>query len=410
MTTTHTKQKQFEISDPTLFAFYTDLSDTKGMSKEAVGKKRLGKLTSITNHIARAFIRRSKYTDQLETIVVARGQYFTTYKQLCKIWNCTKDQARYQLLKWKRDGTVKIQIVQDAKGMDLGMLITYNWLYNQNQKSQSRKRKKRTKKIPTPKSSGLADKIKDEKNLDSEIPTLLKDSVSNENRHDNDVDFEKKKEETQEEENLTRKIRQDVSEFNLNPKVLEQLLKIYEIQKIADYLQLLKLSPNISNPAGWLVEALRRDFDLSKVENWRIEEREAERRIKRQQEEEEAERRREEEARKRQERKDQAVNKWREVNGEQAEKALYLEVLEGLKTNNRIIYSHILKHRKAGETLLEAVQKNLFAKSAVNQKILDIVGFSETDEKLEQVTADAQKRVAVMGKVAHMSDLLARWG
>jgi len=419
---THTSTKQFEQFDPQLIAFYTDLSDTKGLSREAIEKKRLGCLSSACNHKGKGFITKSKFTG-LETVSVRRGQIFTRNDWLCKLFNCSRGKVRYQLKKWKDAGIIQIKTVQDRMGMDLGMIITYNWLYEQDQKSHQRRRKKPTKKRPekrvksfstlTTKGENRVNQRNeaDQKNLPNHFSTLNREVLNKFNIHGNDVIFEKFKEN---EKNL-QKILNQFTTIQLNPKIAVELLETFEAEIIEDYLKLLEITGDkVKNKAGWLVQALRQQYNLTKVENWRIEEREAKKEEARRAKEQEAKREKEEEQEKITIKKNQAIQQWKEENSEEVENNLYLQVLEEIRITNHSLYRYSLQMRKRDQTVLEAIKSNPFIISNVRIRILELMGFQEGNRSLKQATEDAQRRESVSvsttgGKTVHMSDILAGW-
>lgn len=348
-------------------------------------------LSRRANHNHTNFFVFSKFTQKLESVFVLRGQFFTNYKNLSKIWSCSKDQARYQLEKWKNNGKIKIKIVKDQRGFDLGVLITYNWLHNQ----QEENRKKRAK-IPTRETTSKALQIKTKKEAIFKIPTHNPEVLPKGNiQKKNDVFLEKSKEEGKE---ITQ-IKKQFTEINLNHKVGKQLLETYEASLILDYLNLLELTGNkIKNKAGWLVQALKQNYDLQKVENWKSEE------IKSREQEEEKQKiqeKREFEAMKLQQEQEKRASEekklileWKNKNGNEAENNLYQSlILEWKNKKVSCFYDSLLKAKKQNESLIETAKRNPFAKAEVKTAILKQV--KNLSEKLECLEIKTNKIVKI---------------
>lgn len=322
-------------------------------------------LSRRSNHDFCTILKKSKFTEKIECVLVPRGKFFTTYKKLSEVWNCTKDQTRYQLKKWKQSGKITIKIIKDQKGFDLGLLITYNWLFNQQQESRQKKRAK----IPTRGKPKKAHKIQGKKFLSSKIPTHNKEVLNKFNIHKKDDVFFGK---TEKEKNQIREIKKDFAEIKLNPKLGNKFLELYDLALILDYLRLLKLNgERVKNKAGWLVNALKQNYDLQKVETWKDEQKELKKR-------QEAEKRAEleaiklqEERQKEQQEQEQLIEKWRLENGEEQEENLYFEALEDFKKSNGIIYSCLMRKKPKDQDLLDYLKADVFVKSKVRGWILE---------------------------------------
>ena len=321
-------------------------------------------LSRRANHNHTNFLRYSKFTHKIESVFVARGQFFTTYQKLAKIWNCSKDQVRYQLKKWKASGAVKVENKKDQKGFDLGLIITYNWLFNQ----QKENRQKNKSKIPTRERTQKAHQRKDKKILFSKIPTHNTEVLSKDNIHKkDDVFFEK----SEKEKNQIKNIKKDFAEIKINPKIANQIFEKYDLNLILDYLKLLNLTGDrIKNKAGWLVQALKQSYDLQKVESWRQESQELEIRQKAREQAEIEEAKIEQERENRQIEEEKLIENWKNQRGEQAEKNLYLLALEEYKKTNQIIYRHLMRQQTNDQNLLDVLKSNCFAKAKVRSWIL----------------------------------------
>jgi hypothetical protein len=71
------------------------------------------------------------------------------------------------------------------------------------------------------------------------------------------VDFKKSKEEGEEK---MLAVREQLRDLDFEGKFIEQLLKDYPPRKIEEKLDLLMERRNIQNPAGWLMAALKNDY------------------------------------------------------------------------------------------------------------------------------------------------------
>jgi len=81
------------------------------------------------------------------------------------------------------------------------------------------------------------------------------------------VDFKKLKEEGEEK---MQAVREQLKDLNFERKFIEKILKEYSTKKIEEKLDLLMEKRNIQNPAGWLMAALKHDYQ--DVEEERYEE------------------------------------------------------------------------------------------------------------------------------------------
>jgi hypothetical protein len=321
-------------------------------------------LSRRANHNHTNFLRYSKFTHKIESVFVARGQFFTTYQKLAKIWNCSKDQVRYQLKKWKAKGVIKVENKKDQRGFDLGLIITYNWLFNQ----QKENRQKNKSKIPTRERTQKAHQIKDKNFLSSKIPTHNKEVLSKDNIHKkDDVFFEK----SEKEKNQIKEIKKEFAEIKINPKLGNKFLELYSLNLILDYLRLLKINGDrVTNKAGWLVNALKQNYDLQKVETWKEQEEEFK---KRQEKEEKAEIeaiKLQEEREKKQQEEERLIENWKAEKGEEKEKNLYFEALEDFKQFNSIIYKCLMRKKPQDQDLLDYLKTDIFVKSKVRTWIL----------------------------------------
>ena len=61
-------------------------------------------------------------------------------------------------------------------------------------------------------------------------------------------------------------VKERLEDLDLKEKFIEQLLKDYPARKIEEKLDLLLVRKNIKSPAGWLVAALKNDYQGSQEE------------------------------------------------------------------------------------------------------------------------------------------------
>jgi len=317
--------------------------------------EREAKLNRRANHSNQPFFIKSKFTKRVKTVPVPRGKLCTNYNELAKLWLCSRDQARRLIKKWKKQGKVTVIRIKDQRNFDLGILITYNPLFNQLNQS----RQKRAKKTATRESTHKSLKLKVKKIEKSKTATHNKEVLHKCNIHKKDVV-------------IFDKLKKEFSKIGINPIVQEQILKDNDSKTIQKYLDLLNLnSDKIKNKAAWFVSALRQRYDLLQVDNW----------YKDQEQKKEAQKRREEvkklEELKRQEefKKVQEENKlidnWRLKNGTDKETQLYLKAFEEFKKSNRIIYSYLIKKHKENQDLVDLLKSDCFVKAKVRGWILE---------------------------------------
>jgi len=342
----------------------------KGRHKIEAEKEMI--FSSKCNHKPRTFKVFSKSINQKVGVHVLRGQLFITYNKLAEIWGCSKEQTRRLVKKFKDREVVKVKRIKDKTGFDLGLLITYNPLFN--------RLKSNKKKANTPENFKKPTKYKkkgEAKNESNKADTHNKKVSINRNIHTDDVFFDK----NEKEKKQIKKIQKEFREIKLNPKIEKRIFKAYDLKLILDYLKLLKLTgERVKNKAGWIVNALKQSYDLQRVDTWRKEQ-EAEKEARRKQEEQERKRR--EEERRRQQEQEQKnkfervlVEKWRGENGEAREQAMYFEALEEFKKSNRIVYQFLMKKRAGSgknADLLEYLKSNVYVKSKVRGWILEEV-------------------------------------
>jgi hypothetical protein len=77
------------------------------------------------------------------------------------------------------------------------------------------------------------------------------------------VDFNKSKEKGKE---RMRGIIEQLADLSFEERFIEQILKDFSLEKIEEKLELLVSKRNIQNPAGWLLAALKNDYQGSKEE------------------------------------------------------------------------------------------------------------------------------------------------
>jgi len=115
-------------------------------------------------------------------------------------------------------------------------------------------------------------------NLDGDSPKFELDQVQNLNPNNNNiehyqynnnkkvvavVDFKKSKEKGGEKVQF---IREQLMDLDFKESFIEQLLKDYPLKKIEEKLELLMEKKNIINPTGWLMAALKYDYQNSEQE------------------------------------------------------------------------------------------------------------------------------------------------
>ena len=112
-------------------------------------------------------------------------------------------------------------------------------------------------------------------NLDGDSPKFTLDQVQNLNPNNNNlkhyqynnnkgavaVDFIKLKEEER-----RKRIKEDLTGLDFKDSLREKLLKDFPLDKIEEKLELLKEKKNIINPSGWLMAALKNDYQGSQEE------------------------------------------------------------------------------------------------------------------------------------------------
>jgi hypothetical protein len=113
-------------------------------------------------------------------------------------------------------------------------------------------------------------------NLDVGSPKFTLDQVQNLNPNNNNlkhyqynnnkdavavVDFIKLKEEER-----RKRIKEDLTGLDFKASFREKLLKDFPLDKMEEKLELLKEKKNIINPSGWLMAALKNDYQGSKEE------------------------------------------------------------------------------------------------------------------------------------------------
>jgi hypothetical protein len=124
-------------------------------------------------------------------------------------------------------------------------------------------------------------------NLDGDSPKFTLDQVQNLNPNNNNlkhyqynnnkgavaVDFIKLKEEER-----RKRIKEDLTGLDFKDSFREKLLKDFPLEKMEEKLELLKEKKNIINPSGWLMAALKNDYQGSQEEESQevIEEKKAE--------------------------------------------------------------------------------------------------------------------------------------
>jgi len=119
-------------------------------------------------------------------------------------------------------------------------------------------------------------------NLDGDSPKFELDQVQNLNPNNNNlkhyqgnnnkgredavvaVDFKKIKEKGEE---RVQAIREQLIDLDFKARFIEQLLKDFDPKKIEEKLDLLLARKNIRNPAGWLIAALKYDYQSSEQES-----------------------------------------------------------------------------------------------------------------------------------------------
>ena len=124
-------------------------------------------------------------------------------------------------------------------------------------------------------------------NLDGDSPKFTLDQVQNLNPNNNNlkhyqynnnkgavaVDFIKLKEEER-----RKRIKEDLTGLDFKVSFIEKLLKDFPLEKMEEKLELLKEKKNIINPSGWLMAALKNDYQGNQEEESQevIEEKKAE--------------------------------------------------------------------------------------------------------------------------------------
>jgi hypothetical protein len=112
-------------------------------------------------------------------------------------------------------------------------------------------------------------------NLDGGSPKFTLDQVQNLNPNNNNlkhyqynnkgvvavIDFIKLKEEER-----RKRIKEDLTGLDFKASFREKLLKDFPLDKMEEKLELLKEKKNIINPSGWLMAALKNDYQGSKEE------------------------------------------------------------------------------------------------------------------------------------------------
>jgi len=318
-------------------------------------------LCAKSNHNHQVFFKKS-FSGSIISIPVARGQFFTTYSRLMKDWACTNKKARLQLEKWQKSGVVKVERLKDQKNFDIGLLITYNWLFE----GEKERREKKGNRETTHKAVfNKAKTFDNSKKGNRKYEVLPKGNIQRKTTKKEIVVFSYKKD-LGFEATAT-----ELEKLGFNTHRIEKFYIQYDQATLEKYLQLLNLCrERVKNPCAWFTQALKQAFDLQRVDNWT-----------RQQEEQqtaEAEKQqaelvatREAEARQEQARKQAIlIENWRRENGQEAEEKLVLEVMEEWKNSRQIIYQSIAKRRAGDQDLLDVFKQNVFVKAEVENQIL----------------------------------------
>jgi len=94
-------------------------------------------------------------------------------------------------------------------------------------------------------------------NLGTNCPLNNTNKQNQYNNQDAVVDFKKLREEGEEK---MQAIREQLRDLDFKESFLEKILKDYPAEKIEEKLELLLIKTNIQNPAGWLMAALKNDY------------------------------------------------------------------------------------------------------------------------------------------------------
>jgi hypothetical protein len=345
------------------------------------------KLSSQVCRKPQVFFRCNKLNGQRQTLLLEKGQYFTTYGMLSKMWDCTPKAARYQLQKWQKSGLIKATQATDKLGFDLGLIINYNPVFlglnrgiRQIAKNRGQKRVK--------KQFGTSLSLKNLNKKTTKEVVFLNEEF----------------------------LRRAFGKLNLLGFTITEMKKIqdsHSIDEILDYHRLLKLSPKVDNPKAWLRAALKGKYSLSRVEECRQElnlarleirkAREEERKKKRQEAERlAAEMRRVEE----EQRKEKEFKLWLESGDNKVRYTQkIIEIIEEVETNKDTpatieTIKNMYFTRTHYKLFQEAYQRRLMAKTGKALDRLDEVyqdkfqelkklGFSdEFGERLEELVAE----------------------
>jgi hypothetical protein len=369
------QSKPFELikSEVLRVVIYSKGRDKLEAEREAI-------LSQKCNHSTTTYTKKS-FTKQYVRVIVNRGQFFTSYKDLAEIWNCSVKQARGQLKRFVDKDTVKADRLKDSKNFDIGLLITYKWLFNHEKERQKRYKEKQGnyKKPSKPHKKNTQKKVNNQKG-----------NLKLENYKKN---YYKKKEESGNQQNQKKEVvfsfKKDLKfqpttlklkNLKFNDFRIEKFYTTYTKTEIEDYLRLLELNRQrgkVRNAQAWFTSALG-NFNLEPLKDKEEEEKkeeEAERQkqeLRRQEAEKEA--KKQERIRKYLENKKKKLEAWRQKNSIETENKIFFEELKKLKTENPTIYKFYVSEgrtaRLEDQSLIERLKKSAFMNSRFTHRVI----------------------------------------
>ncbi len=326
---------------------------------------------SVNRKPIETFYRFSKFTRSANTIVLTRGQFFTTLRELSIKWECTPKAARYQLAKWEKINLIKTRNIKDGKNFDLGIVITYNPAVSL-PKIRGNREMPNSSPSKTPK-----------KRVGATISIFTLKTTNNKKFEQSNVVFSFLNDSKIPPQAITKLLKLGFGKYEI-----EKLYKTYSFEDILDYIQLTKLS-KIETPKAFLRAALKNKYDLKKVYDFKaeiayaIKDKKLSKKIKEQDiKEVEVQKLNEEKAKKKDEAKVWLVN-----NPNKAKK-FKAEVIQKLYEK----YSVLFKQYQKGGTLIEKIITgmvvDLVLSEVVNLKSVELQS-GELEQK-EQIQNEAK--------------------
>lgn len=297
-------------------------------------------LNEKSQHHPTYLLKYSKFNQQSKLVDVKKGQYLTSYIKLAEELEMSVKQIRGRLEKLIKSGLVIKEIVKDDNGFDLGLKITYNPIFNMFNKGN---RKKQVN--PALRGQGLKKRATINKKVLSKDKQTVVDSL----------------------------IAKRLGDLKCSSRIINTLLSKYTLKEISEYLDLLSMSKDITNPVAWLQAALKQKYDLTKLKAKKDSDKEKAERIKSEKQKLKKERQTKVLQEKQERETVKQIKVW--IKGNENElPTLVQKIVSALHDESKIIFKSLVnKKRELGVSWIEFMSHNSMFKSLVYTKIADII-------------------------------------